>query len=273
MPGVKLPFGEVLAESFSFFFANLRLFFHLVTIPWIISIAIRLVGAALAQESLVAVLMEKAVDVIPTVMFMVAWQRAVLLGPHRVDRLPGLGWSPRESAYLMHLLKIAGVTFLLIGAFVFTVGSLDPGAFTPGGPIDPELVRRQTIAAPLGVGFTVSMLLALRVSYGLAATAVDVPFSPRLAWAYSRGNAWTIIGMLFLTFFLGAIATTAATLVVLGLSRGVLGAQEAAAVITWTVAILVSYGAAALAATVQAVIFRRLLGWREGMPLPPLSPS
>ena len=31
----KLPFGEVLSESFSFFFANLRLFFHLVTIPWI----------------------------------------------------------------------------------------------------------------------------------------------------------------------------------------------------------------------------------------------
>ena len=44
----------------------------------------------------------------------------------------------------------------------------------------------------------VSMLLALRVSYGLAATAVDVPFSPRLSWAYGRGNGWTIIGALFL---------------------------------------------------------------------------
>jgi hypothetical protein len=53
----------------------------------------------------------------------------------------------------------------------------------------------------------------------------------------------------------------------------VLGAQEAAAVITWTAGILVSYGAAGLAATVQAVIFRRLLGWREGEPLPALVPS
>ena len=39
MPVVKLLFSEVLTESFGFFFANLRLFFHIVTIPWIISLA------------------------------------------------------------------------------------------------------------------------------------------------------------------------------------------------------------------------------------------
>ena len=264
MPVVKLPFGDVLTESFGFFFAHLRLFFHLVTIPWIMSIVIRLVGSTLAQDSLVAVLVEKIVDVIPTVMFMVAWQRAVLLGPGRVDRLPGLGWSSRETAYLVHLIKVAGITFVLVAAFIFTVGSLDPSTIGVANPLDPELARLQTMAAPLGVGFIVSVLLALRVSFGLAATAVDVPFSPRLSWAYSRGNAWTIIGTLFLTFFVGAIATIVSTLVVFGLMRGVLGAQEAAGVVTWTVAILVSYGGAGLAATVQAVIFRRLLGWREG---------
>ena len=57
----------------------------------------------------------------------------------------------------------------------------------------------------------------------------------------------------------------------LALARGVLGAQEAAVIITFTVGILVSYGAAALAGTVQAVIFRRLLAWREGSTLPALS--
>lgn len=273
MPAVKLPFGEVLAESFSFFFANLRLFFHLVTIPWILSIAIRIAGAMVAHDSLFAVLVEKAADVIPTVMFMVAWQRVVLLGPRRGERLPGLGWSPRETAYLVHLIKIAGVTFLLIAAFIFTAGPLDPGMLGAGAPVNPELVQREAMAAPLGVGFMVSILLALRVSYGLAATAVDVPFSPRLSWVHSRGNAWTIIGMLFLASFVGALATTIAALVMLGLTGGVLGAQEAAAVISWTVAILVSYGSAGLVATVQAVIFRRLLAWREGAPLPALSPS
>ena len=273
MPVVKLPFGDVLTESFGFFFTHLRLFFHLVTIPWILSIGIRVVGSTLAQESLVAVLVEKSADVIPTVMFMVAWQRVVLLGPRPGDRLPGLGWSPRDTAYLVHLIKVAGITFVLVSTLMLTVGSLDPGTIGVGAPLDPELARMQTMAAPLITGFIVSMLLALRVSYGLAATAVDVPFSPRLSWAHSRGNAWTIIGALFLTFFVGAIATLVTTLVAFGLMRVVLGAQEAAAVVSWTVAILVSYAGAGLAATVQAVIFRRLLDWREGAPLPALSPS
>jgi hypothetical protein len=267
----KLPFGDVLSESFSFFFANLRLFFHLVTIPWIASLAIRVIGGVLAHDSLAAVLIEKVLDAVPTVMFMVAWQRVVLLGPGRVDRLPGLGWTPRESAYLIHLAKIAGITFVLIAAFIFTIGSLDPETIGMGVPVDPEQARRQAMAAPLGAGFTISLLLALRVSFGLAATAVDVPFSPRQSWAYSRGNAWTIIGLLFLTFFIGAVATTAASLVALGVMRGVLGADNAAVLVTWVVAILISYAGAGLAATVQAVIFRRLLAWREGTQLPALS--
>jgi hypothetical protein len=273
VPAVKLSFGEVLSESFSFFFANLRLFFHLVTIPWIISLAIRLVGSTMARDSLVPVLVEKVLDVVPTVMFVVAWQRVVLLGPNRVDRLPGLGWSPREMAFLVHLMKVAGVTFILLAAFVLTVGPVDPGALTAGTSPDPETAGRQALAAPLGAGFTISVLLALRVSYGLAATSVDVPFSPRLSWTYGRGNGWAIVAMLFLTFFIGALATTAATLVVLGLMRGVLGANEAAAVVTWTAGILVSYGGAAVAATVQAIIFRRLLAWREGAPLPAVAES
>ncbi|MDP2373015.1 hypothetical protein [Reyranella sp.] len=265
---VKLSFSALLAESFGFFFANLRPFFHLVTIPWIASLAIRLVGSALSQESMLAVLVEKALDVVPTVMFMMAWQRLVLLGPNRVERLPGLGWSPRETAYLVHLLKIGGITFVLIAAFVLTVGTIDYSVLAPGAPVDPDLARRQALAAPLGAGFMVSALLALRVSYGLAATAVDVPFSPRLSWTYGRGNGWTIIGSLFVTFFVSAITTMLATLITLGFMRGALGAQEAAVVVTWTVALLVSYAGAAVAATVQANIFRTLLGWREGASLP-----
>ena len=113
----KLPFGDLLSESFGFFFANLRLFFHLVTIPWIISLVLRIAAAGLNRESPLGMLAEKAIDVVPTVMFMVAWMRVVLMGPRGVERLPGLGWSARESAFLMHLIRIGGVTFLLIGAF------------------------------------------------------------------------------------------------------------------------------------------------------------
>jgi len=252
-----------MSESFAFFFGNLSLFFHLVTIPWIASLVLRIAGDILAPDSLIAVLAEKAADVIPTVMFLVAWMRAVLLGPAHVGRLPGLGWSARESAFLAYLIRIAGIAFLLLAGFTLMAGSIDPMALSET-PIDPEFARREAFAAPLGAGFFVSALLALRTSFGLAASAVDLPFTPRQSWAASRGNAWIIIGVLFALFFAGAIATMMAALVPLSLVRGVFGTENAAAIVAWTAATLVSYGGAALAATAQAVIFRRLTGWRDG---------
>jgi len=265
-PSVKLSFADLLSESFRFFFGNLRVFFHLVTIPWILSLVLRVAGSALDDESLVGVLVEKVLDIVPTVMFLVAWMRFVLMGPHKVGRLPGLGWSARETAFLIHLLKVGGIAFILLGAFVMTVGTIDPGMLGGDVPIDPDLARREALAAPFGTGFMISALLALRVSFGLAATAVDVPFAPRQSWAYSRGNGWAIMGVLFLIFFTGAISTTIAALLPLGLLHGV-GAESAAAVVAWTVAILVSYAGTAVAATAQALIFRALTGWREDTPL------
>jgi len=270
---VRLSFSEVLSESFGHFFANLRLFFDLVTIPWIISIAIRVIGGLLSIDSPLGALIEKAIDVVPTTMFVVAWQRLVLLGPHRIDRLPGTGWSPRETAWLVHLLKVAGMTFVLMAVFMLTIGPMDPRALQAGAAIDPEVARRYALAGPLAFGFIVSLLLALRVSWGLAATAVDVPFSPRFSWAHSRGNAWPIIGALFVVYFGGAFVTAVAMLLTNAIMRGVLRADEAAAIVSWMVAILVAYGVMALTATVQALIFRRLLAWREGVGLPAVSDS
>lgn len=270
---MRLSFSDVLSESFGFFFANLRLFFDLVTIPWIISLAIRLIGGLVAVESPLGALLEKAIDVVPTTMFVVAWQRLVLLGPHRIDRLPGTGWSPRETAWLAHLLKVAGMTFVLMAIFMFTVGPMDPRTLQAGAAIDPEMARRYALAGPLAFGFIVSMLLALRVSFGLAATAVDVPFSPRFSWAHSRGNAWPIIGALFVVYFGGAFVTAVVAILTHAVMRGVLHAEEAAGVVSYTVAILASYAVIALTATVQAVIFRRLLAWREGVGLPAISES
>lgn len=268
MPSVKLSFGDVLSESFGFFFANIRLFFDIVTIPWILSLVIRLIGSQMPRESLLPVLAEKLIDIVPLVMFMVAWQRVVLLGPQRLDRQPGLGWSGRETAFLVHLIKIGGVTFVLLGAFILTMGEIDPAALTGGTPPDAETAAKQTLLAPLASAFIVSALVALRVSFGLAATSVDERGSPALSWTLSRGNGWVIVGALFLISFLGTMVTAAAVLILLGATRGVLGADFAAYVVTWTFALLVSYAGNGVLATAQAIIFRQLTGWREGVPLP-----
>lgn len=266
MPAVRLSFGEVLSESFGFFFNNLALFFHLVTIPWILSLLLRIAGDAIAAESLIVVLLEKAADVIPTTMFMVGWMRVTLLGSQQLGHLPGVRWSARETAFLLYLIRVAGITFLLLGAFTLTAGPINPAALGQV-PLDPAIARREAMAAPLGTGFFISALLALRVSFGLAAMAIDTPFTPRQAWAASRGNAWPIIGVLFVIFFASGIATIMAALVPLSLVRGMLDGTAGAAIIAWTVATLVSYGGAALIGTAQAVIFRRLTGWRNGLPL------
>jgi len=265
---VKLSFGGVLSESFRFLFDNLALFFHLVTIPWILSLALRIAGDLISTDSLFMVLAEKAADTIPTVMFLVAWMRVTLLGPHGVDRAPGLAWSRRETAFLVHLIQIAGITFLLLAGFTLMAGTIDPASLSQT-PLDPELAQREAFAAPLGTGFFISALLALRVSFGLAATSIDLPFTPRVSWALSRGNGWKIIGVLFVVFLSGGIATIFAALVPLAIVRGLTGTNLAAAIIAWTAATLVSYAGAALAGTAQAIIFRRLTGWRPEAAIAP----
>ena len=146
---------------------------------------------------------------------------------------------------------------MLLAAFALTVGSIDAAMLGGAVPVDPEMARREALAAPFGAGFMVSALLALRVSFGLAATAIDVPFAPRQSWVLSRGNGWTIMGVLFVIFLTGAVATMASALLSLSLMRAI-GAGSAAAIVVWTVAILVSYAGAAVAATAQALIFRAL---------------
>jgi hypothetical protein len=262
---MRLTVGEILSESFSFFFARLGLFFHLVTIPWILSLLLRVLASILTDHDLTAVLVEKAIDVVPTTMFMVAWIRLVLLGPGRIERLPGTGWSRRETAFVIHLIQVAGITFALIVAFTLTLGTIDPTTLGKGST-DPDLMRREAMAAPLGTGFIASAVLALRVSFGLAATAVDVPWSPRRSWTYGRGNSWAIIASLFLILVCGAIATSISVILPLMIMRSI-GADSAAAIVTWTVAILVSYAGSAVVATAHAVIFRRLTQWREGVQL------
>lgn len=268
---IPLAFGDVVSESFRFFFANLRLFFHLVTIPWILSIAIRVIGSLVMPDDdiVFGALIEKTLDVLPTTMFMVAWLRVTLLGSQRLDRLPGLGWSPRETAFLVHLVQVAGITFALMATMMLMLGTLDPQTLRAG--TDPDVARRQALAAPLAAGVVTSFVLALRVSWGLAGTAVDVPFSPRLSWAYGRGNGWTIIGILFLLGFTGAVVATIVMLVVASVMRGIFGPGLGVATVGWTAAILASYAGNAVMATAQAIIFRNLLAWREGKPLPPVA--
>ena len=64
------------------------------------------------------------------------------------------------------------------------------------------------------------------------------------------------------------VQTCALPILVLGVVGGALGGGAGASLVAWTTTGLVSYGVIGLTVTMQAVIFRRLLGWREGIALP-----
>jgi len=158
-------------------------------------------------------LVEKLADVIPTVMFMVGWQRAVLLGPRSGDHLPGLRWTPRETAYLLHLIKVFGITFVLVSALMFTVGSLDPGTIG---------VVRPSIPSWCAARRWPHRYRRFIVSDAAGAARLLRPAPP--PWMYpsraSRLGLWprqrlTIIGSLFLTFLVGPSSPPLATLLVL----------------------------------------------------------
>ena len=129
----------------------------------------------------------------------VAWMRLVLLGPQRGDRLPGLGWSrarrpsrPPAQGRRHHFRACRRPSSSLSGSHRSRTMRRRCARPIPSWRGARRWQRR---SAP---DSSSRCLLALRVSFGLAATAVDLPLSPRRSWAYGRGNGWTIIGALFL---------------------------------------------------------------------------
>lgn len=265
----KLAFGDVVSESFRLFFGRLPLFFQLVTVPWIMNIVIWFAFIVMSDGATVYLVVQKLLETIPTVMFLTAWVRVILLGPQRVEGVPGLVWTARESATLAHLIKVAGVPFALVAAMMLFVGTIDPREF---GKLTPEeLLRLQSYLMPLSIGALVTFVLTLRVSFGIAATTVDVPFSPRLSWLYSKGNGGTVIGAMLVIYIVGNLVTVVALMIAGGVVQGLVGKGMGALLVTWTATSLVSFGALGVLATAQAVIFRSLLVWREGRALPPTS--
>jgi hypothetical protein len=116
------------------------------------------------EHSLMAVLVEKAIDVIPTIMFIVVWMRLVLLGPGGSgacrarlvaarDRLP----DPPDPGRRHHL---RADRRLHPDARARSIRRRSARA------VDPDMMRREAMAAPLGTGFVASAVLALRVSFG-----------------------------------------------------------------------------------------------------------
>lgn len=255
----RLEPGAIIVEALASPVRRWREFLDLATVPLLISLALQVLLRLLVEDDLhprdmarrIEPLLIKLADIaVPTTMFLVGWHRLVLLGPGGVGRLPGFGWGALETGFLLHLTAILG-PMLAILAFVYASGA-DSGLLRAG--------------AAFGV---VAAVIALRVSFGLSARALGVPWSIAASWRYGAGSGFAIVGA---TAAVGVVGSIAALLVLVlfgGLLRtisdGGVGFQAAMA----TVFSLATYAAAAALATAQAVVFRELVRFRPGAPLAP----
>jgi hypothetical protein len=205
----------------------------------------------------------KLVDFIPTAMFAVAWHRFVLLGPGAVVGTPGLGWTSRERSYLGQLALIAAIPIIL--HLLFWVMLPWPLEVSPTGTLPPGAEA----AMPFGFGFTVTAIIALRLSFGLAAPSVDVAWSPHLAWRYGKGNGVTILFALLLMIVIGTIVKFIGATIVRAIVVAMFGAPLTPG--PWLLLSLVietiAYVAIAPMVALQALMFRDLTGWAPGTPL------
>lgn len=267
-PSPPLHFPDVLTQTFRLCFSNIRAFFDLALIPTIISVALML-GARLVSDGPISPRMAglvKLLDLIPTAMFAVGWYRWVLLGPPQASVVAGLGWSSRETGFLREFVVIFGLPIVIMGIFLVQMPD-DKMVLTPDEVRNlPPEVRALGILVPFAF---VGALIGMRLSFGLAAPAVDERWRASLAWRYSKGNAMVALGTVFVVTVIGMIGGLILMSIVTGIVRSMIGPSGGigALLVLNLVLATVEYFKLALVATTQAIIFRQLTGWRPGSAL------
>ena len=264
-----LQFPDVMSQTFKLCFGNIRAFFDLALIPTIISVALilglRLLSDGPASPRLVGLV--KLLDLIPTAMFAVGWYRWILLGPPQASVVAGLGWSARETGFLREFLAIFGLPILLMAFFVSQLPD-DLTTMTPAtvSTLPPEVRALGVLVLPT----LIAAIIGMRLSFGLAAPAVDTPWRASLAWRYSKGNALVALGTVFIVTVIGMIGELMLVGLVASILLSIFGQSGlGSSLVLSLILATISYFKLALVAATQAVIFRQLTGWRPGQALRP----
>jgi hypothetical protein len=237
--------------------ANRNVAWDMAVVPMILSFALAY-GFAYGLEISAfspAGLLLRVLDFVPTTMFLVAWQRYLMIGAEAVPGIPGLTWGTRETEYLLHYLKLAAVPLILILPAV------------AGGGLDVRVLLF------VGLPATIAVLLALTLAFGLTASALDLKWSLSASWQYSRGQRFTLLGILLLPSVASAFVAMLLWAVLAAIIHALAGPADATnafgriAVLT-LVHVVVSYATTAVTGAALAMIFRALTGHRPGVGVP-----
>ncbi len=135
------------------------------------------------------------------VMFAVAWHRRCLRPEEQTTILIALKWDRRKTLFLFRFILIsvisliAALPVLIVSGIVGMTGAGGLAVSGAGGPTTADLIV-QVIKLLL---LFVVMLVQVRLSLLLPATALDQKLTLMEAWVIGRGNSWRLLAVLLLS--------------------------------------------------------------------------
>lgn len=146
------------------------------------------------------------------VMFAVAWHRRCLRSEEQTTILTALRWESRKTLFLLRFIMISIISVVAVLP-ILVIGSI-VGFFTAtgmavGGVSGPSASTFEQLAK-LAI-FLVVMLVQVRLSLILPATALDQKLTLTEAWVMGRGNTWRLFAVLMM-----AVAPAMVVLILIG---------------------------------------------------------
>lgn len=233
---MKLPIRDTTFEVFQFLWENrldlLRMsaapvfalsIFHLI-LPVLFAGYTPVEGepAKLSGMNVLGLILAIALPTIFYVMFAVAWHRRCLKSEEQTTILTALRWDRRKTLFLLRFFLISIVSLvavlpvLVIGSIVgfFTAAGMATGGV--GGPTTGVLMQ-QVAKMVLVVAV---MLVQVRLSLLLPATALDQKLTLMEAWVMGRGNSWRLFGVLIMSIAPAMVVLILVASAINGLAQG-----------------------------------------------------
>lgn len=242
--GNQIDMADAIVRAYRNLLDRPQLAVELGWLPWALIVGTEFLAFILAGGGIFGLLLSSLVRgagflVFGTV-FVVRWQRLILLEEVRSDTLFPPGWAPSIIA----VIKLG--LLILLGFIVLSVlAALPPHVLT----------------GPLAVIGGIALALAsLRFSLVFPAAAIEHPMDFRTAWDRLTGNYWRLLGCTIACSLPFGIAQAILNKIAFGSSWVVL-------LILQAVSLAVVFAGTAVIAGLQADIYRRIVG-----PPPTLSP-
>ena len=177
---------------------------------------------------------------------------------HNAREIPCAAWHARQLGVRHEVIELPFVDRL------FASDLLQSGGEVPDGHYQDQTMRRTVV--PFRNAIMLSIATGLAESRGAEGLVIAAHKGDHTIYPDCREDFMRAMGD---TMRLGTYAGIQLLRPFIHHDKAAI-AREGAALVAWTATVLVSYGVIGLTVTMQAVIFRKLLGWREGAPLPAL---